>query len=242
VIVLFTDFGPSGPYVGQVKAVLYREAPGIPVIDLCADAPAYDPKSSAYLLAAWVSEFPADSVFLCVVDPGVGGTRRPVVVRAGDRWFVGPDNGLFNIVARRAYVAHRWAISWRPARLSATFHGRDLFAPVAASIARGETPPGVLQHPSEFAAMDWPEDLAQVIYIDHYGNAVTGLRAAGLPRHAELEINGRRVRPARTFSDTAPGEALWYPNSSGLAEIAVNQGKAAQELCLRIGDTIAARG
>ncbi len=141
-IVLFTDFGLEGPYVGQIKAVLHREAPGVPVVDLFHDAPAHAPELAAYLLAAYVGEFPEDAVFLCVVDPGVGSGRRPVMVRADDRWYVGPDNGLLAIIARRARSPGWWDITIRPQRLSATFHGRDLFAPAAARLARGERPPG----------------------------------------------------------------------------------------------------
>jgi len=136
-IVLFTDFGLDGPYVGQMKAVLHRDAPGVPVIDLFADAPAFDAKRSAYLLAAYAEEFPAPTVFLAVVDPGVGGARRPLMVEADGRRYVGPDNGLFEIVWRRARRRRGGAITWRPERLSASFHGRDLFAPVAARLAVG---------------------------------------------------------------------------------------------------------
>ncbi|MHA1114521.1 MAG: SAM-dependent chlorinase/fluorinase, partial [Alphaproteobacteria bacterium] len=135
-IALFTDFGAAGPYTGQVKAVLAQDAPGVPVIDLIADAPACDPRAGAYLLAALAPEFPPGTVFLCVVDPGVGGPRAPLIVEADGRRFVGPDNGLFEIVTAR----HR-RIDWRPARLSTSFHGRDLFAPVAARLARAEFPP-----------------------------------------------------------------------------------------------------
>ena len=94
-IVLFTDFGLSGPYVGQVKAVLYRLAPAVPVVDLFADAPTHDPRASAYLLASFRDEFPVGTVFECVVDPGVGSARAALAVEADGRWFVGPDNGLF---------------------------------------------------------------------------------------------------------------------------------------------------
>ncbi|MBX6322432.1 MAG: SAM-dependent chlorinase/fluorinase, partial [Rhodospirillaceae bacterium] len=137
-IVLFTDFGLHGPYTGQVKAVLHGMAPGMPQIDLFADAPAGDPRASAYLLAAYATWFPAGTVFLCVVDPGVGGPRPAVIVEADGRWYVGPGNGLFEMVVRRAAIARRWDIAWRPERLSRSFHGRDLFAPVAAMLARGD--------------------------------------------------------------------------------------------------------
>ena len=104
-IVLFTDFGLAGPYTGQVIAVLQREAPDVPVISLFADAPAGAPKPSAYLLAAYAAWFPAGTVLLCVVDPGVGGERRALIAEADGRFYVGPDNGLFEIVLRRAAAA-----------------------------------------------------------------------------------------------------------------------------------------
>ena len=166
-IVLFTDFGLHGPYTGQMKAVLHQMAPGIPVIDLFADAPAGNPKASAYLLAAYAAWFPAETVFLCVVDPGVGGTRPPIIVEADGRWYVGPGNGLFEMVQRRAVDTRSWTIDWRPERLSASFHGRDLFAPVAAMLARGESPPGHPRRDEADRRRDWPDDFGEIIYIDH---------------------------------------------------------------------------
>jgi S-adenosylmethionine hydrolase len=237
-IVLFTDFGLHGPYTGQMKAVLHQMAPGIPVIDLFADAPAGNPKASAYLLAAYASWFPAGTIFLCVVDPGVGGTRPPIVLEADGRWYVGPGNGLFELVLRRAREIRRWNIDWKPERLSASFHGRDLFAPAAAMVARGEPPPGRPRENSADRRPDWPEDLREIVYIDHFGNAMTGLRAEILPPDARLAVAGRMLERARTFSDRPPGAAFWYENSNGLAEIAVNQGRADRELGLAIGVSV----
>jgi hypothetical protein len=122
-IVLLTDFGLDGPYTGQMKAVLHQMVPGRSIIDLFADAPIRNPKASAYLLAAYAVWFPAGTVFLCVVDPGVGGARPPVIVEADGRWYVGPGNGLFELVQRRAGEARSWNIDWKPERLSASFHG-----------------------------------------------------------------------------------------------------------------------
>jgi S-adenosylmethionine hydrolase len=164
-IVLFTDFGATGPYVGQVKAVLAREAPGLPAIDLLHEAPAMNPRASAYLLASLAPSIQGDVAFVCVVDPGVGTARRALALKADGRWFVGPDNGLLDIVGLRAQSAEWWEIQWRPAELSATFHGRDLFAPVAARLARGEAPPGA-RCDSPLAARNWPADLAEVVYLD----------------------------------------------------------------------------
>src|SRR6266566_2667210 len=118
-IVLFTDFGLSGPYTGQVEAVLQQTAPGTPIIQLFADAPAGRPKPSAYLLAAYAAWFPAGTVFLCVVDPGVGGERPALIAEADGRRYVGPDNGLFEIVLRRAARPKVWEIDWRLTSLSA---------------------------------------------------------------------------------------------------------------------------
>jgi S-adenosylmethionine hydrolase len=237
-IVLFTDFGLEGPYTGQVKSVLYRLAPGVPVIDLFADAPAANPKAAAYLLAVYGVWFPAGTVLLSVVDPGVGGARAPVVVESDGRWYVGPDNGLFELVMRRGRAARAWEITWRPEALSATFHGRDLFAPVAAELARGEQPLGEPRPAEASRFSDWPDDLAEIVYLDHYGNALTGLRAATLPENARLSVDGCIVAQARTFSDVPQNAAFWYENSNGLAEIAVNGGRADTALGLRIGSPV----
>src|SRR5579864_4320927 len=112
-IVLFTDFGLAGPYTGQVMAVLQQSAPEVAVVSLFADAPAGNPKASAYLLAAYAAWFPEGTVFLCVVDPGVGGERPAVIVEADRRWYVGPGDGLFELVLRRARKAQSFDITWR---------------------------------------------------------------------------------------------------------------------------------
>ena len=236
-IVSFTDFGFHGPYTGQMKAVLHQMAPGVPVIDLFADAPVNNPKASAYLLAAYAAWFPPQTIFLCVVDPEVGGARPPVIVEADGRWYVGPGNGPFELVQRRASETRSWTIDWRPERLSASSHGRDLFAPVAAMLACGEPPPGHPRRDGADRRTDWPEDLGAIIYVDHFGNAMTGLRAAMLREGARLAAAGRVLESATTFSDRPPGAAFWYQNSNGLAEIAVNRGRA-DELGLAIGSPV----
>ena len=237
-IALFTDFGLEGPYTGQMQAVLHREAPGVPVVSLFSDLPPFDPRGAAYLLAAYAREFPLDTIFLCVVDPGVGGPRAASVLRADGRWYVGPDNGLLAIAARRASHRWWWDVSWRPARLSASFHGRDLFAPVAARLARGEPPPGESVAAEGRPGTDWPDDLARVVYMDRFGNAVTGLRATEMAPRATVEVHGHRLRHARTFSDVPCGEGFWYENANGLVELAVNAGRADQAMGIGVGDTV----
>jgi S-adenosyl-L-methionine hydrolase (adenosine-forming) len=119
---MFTDFGLQGPYTGQMKAVLWRMAPGIPAVDLFADAPVGDPRPSAYLLAAFAEWFAAGTVFLAVVDPGVGGTRPPIILEADGRWYVGPGNGLFALVERRA-TERRWTSTGGPSAFQPAFTG-----------------------------------------------------------------------------------------------------------------------
>jgi len=236
-IVLFTDFGLDGPYTGQMQAVLYRQAPGVPVISLFADLPPFDVQGAACLLPAYAAGFPPGTVFLCVVDPGVGGSRPGVVVEADARWYVGPDEGLFAYVARRARQLRCWQLPV-PDTASASFHGRDVFAPAAARLARGGAVPWETGDPSTLAQADWPDELWRVLYIDRYGNAVTGVRAVTLEADARLQVNGRTLASARTFSEVSPGTAFWYPNSSGLVELAVNRGRADRALNLEIGNSV----
>lgn len=236
-IATFTDFGLEGPYLGQVKAVFLHEAPGVPVIDLLADAPAFSPKPAAYLLAALAPEMPPGTILFCVVDPGVGGERAAIVAEIDGRLYVGPDNGLFEPLMRRAASVRCWDVAWRPDRLSATFHGRDLFAPVVARLARGLPPAYAGCRPCDPPRRtDWPDDLAEIVYLDRYGNAFTGLRAASVGSGAEIELEGgHRLRNARTYGDVPEGTPFWYENSVGLVEIAASGVSAAQVLNLRTG-------
>jgi S-adenosyl-L-methionine hydrolase (adenosine-forming) len=248
VIFLFTDFGHEGPYVGQMHAVLAQQARGMPIIDLMHDAPAHDPRAGAYLLAALVAEFPERSVCCAVVDPGVGTERPPVVVEADRRWFVGPGNGLFELVQRRARAHRRWRIRWQPERLSQSFHGRDLFAPVAARIASaGIAPANWLdsaggEKPVQEPGAAWPDDLAEVIYTDRFGNLMTGLRADMIGTATVLRVNGQAVDHARVFGEAPAGRPFWYGNSSGLVEIAAPGASAAGMLGAAIGSAIGLDG
>jgi S-adenosylmethionine hydrolase len=239
VIVLYTDFGSSGPYVGQMKAVLHREAPQVAVIDLFADAPVHNIRANAYLLAAYSKIFDSGTIFLSVVDPGVGSAQRqPVAVQCDGKWFVGPDNGLFDVVTRRATSSELWHIVWRPERLSNSFHGRDLFAPVAAMLARGDQSPLKRREFDSERIGQWAEELSEVIYIDHFGNLVTGLRAVSVAEGCGLQYRGHAVPRVSTFADVPPGSPLCYENANGLLELAVNQGRAVDYFKACVGDEL----
>ena len=237
-IALVTDFGGAGPYVGQVKIQLAALAPAVPVIDLISDLVPFRPDLAAYLLPALMRDLPADTLYLCVVDPGVGGPREALIGDFDGRVCVGPDNGLFAPLARRARTPRLWRILWRPERLSASFHGRDLFAPVAARLASGERPPVEALDPASLHGFDGPEDLPRVIYADGYGNLMTGLRASNREPGRRLRAGDRCLERAATFCAVPPGQAFWYENALGLVEIAVNQGRADQRLGLAPGDPV----
>ncbi len=238
-IVLFTDFGADDIYLAQVKAVLVQQMPsGMPIHDLLHRVPNFDARAGAHLLAALQAWFPAGSVFLAVIDPGVGSARDPVVLQADGKWYVGPDNGLLSVVAARAAKAHTWRIIWRPQSQSASFHARDLFAPVAAWIAAGNLAKDTLEETPGLNAQLGADDVAEVIYIDHYGNVLTGLRASNVSRGAKIEVGGHQLAYARVFTEAPAGGAFWYENSIGLVEIAVNGGSAAELMGMRVGGTV----
>jgi S-adenosylmethionine hydrolase len=237
-IFLFTDFGAADLYVGQVRAVLAAQAPRVRVMDLLHDAPAFNVKAGAHLLAALAARIPRTSVTLAVVDPGVGGPRGAVAVLADGRWFVGPDNGLISVTAARATRVQAFEIGWKPRSLSASFHGRDLFAPVAAMLAAGRRGVARLEKRTRLAVNFGPDDTAEIIYVDHYGNLMTGMRAAAVPPHRNLAVRGRRIAHARVFSAAGPGQLFWYENSLGLVEIAANGASAQRLLRLGTGDRV----
>ncbi|GAB4180753.1 MAG: SAM-dependent chlorinase/fluorinase [Rhodocyclaceae bacterium] len=238
-IVLYTDFGAFDPYAGQLKAALAQGVPaGTRLIDLLHEAPRFDIPAGAHLLDALQGQFPSGTIFVCAVDPGVGGERAAALVRADDKWFVGPDNGLLSVAAARARAAESWHVAWRPERLRPSFHARDVFAPVAAALARGEFPDERLR-PVRALDVELPAtDLARIIYIDHYGNAMTGLRAGCLAHDRCLEVSGRSVRYARIFGEAAADEPFWYENSIDLIELAIDRASAAARLRLAIGDPV----
>jgi S-adenosylmethionine hydrolase len=240
-IALITDFGVGSPYVGQVKLRLAALAPRVGVVDLVSDLPSFCPDLAAYLVPALARDVPAGTLFLCVVDPGVGGPRAPIALQADGCWYVGPDNGLLSVVARRARELRIRYLNWRPERMSGSFHGRDLFAPVAAMLAAGELPESSPLQMGDIVGFDWPDELERVIYVDAYGNLMTGIRSSAVDLEVRLPVAGREIVYARTFCEVSPGRPFWYENSLGLVELAVNQGSASRLLGLGPGDPVGAR-
>ncbi len=238
-IFFFTDFGVQGPYLGLMEAAVSGICADVRVVNLMCDAPRHDPRRAAYLLAALEAWLPAEAIVVAVVDPGVGSDRGMLALEADGRWFLGPDNGLLSRVGRSARHRRLWVLEAEPdARLSASFDGRDVFAPAAARLACGNKPRLKPCRHAAIAGDDWPDSLPEVLYIDHFGNAMTGISPADLPPSGTLGVNGRKLARVRTFSDVAPGALLCYENSLGLLEIAINGGSAAEVLGLHIGSSV----
>lgn len=237
-IILFTDFGLQGPYVGQLKSVLYQNSPDSKIIDLMHDAPMFDIKHSACLLNSLIQYFPAGSVFCCVVDPGVGSTRNAIVIKAKGKYFVGPDNGLFEYLVRSDPDFTAYNIVWQPEVLSKTFHGRDIFGPIAAQIENGIFDRVDKTEQNSINRFSWPNDLSEIIYIDHFGNLMTGIRGNSISVETKLVYKGLNVNYVDTYSNMPDGQLCWYINSNQLVEIGLNKMNAGLEHGEQIGEPV----
>jgi len=241
-IVLATDYGCCSPYQAQLVAAIkrYGGAENLDVISLFSDLPAFRADLSAYLLPQYFDEFPRDSVFVFVVDPGVGSLQRePLVVRYQHTWIVCAGDDLLKVLGSRQHVYAAWRIVWKPPRLSKSFHGRDLFAPVAASLALGEWQEtwfeDVLPQLKLGEKKQWPKDRSEIVYFDRFGNAMTGIRASTIESHWTLRVGAAKLQPADVFASVDRGQCFFYVNSVGLIEIAANQDSAKELLSLDIG-------
>lgn len=235
-IALLTDFGLQDPYVGIMKGVIASIAPNLPVIDLTHGVPPQNVLVGAlYLDASW-RYFPPGAVFVVVVDPEVGGGRRALVATAQGRHFVGPDNGVLSLVPGATY--RRIDAEWGLPDRSRTFHGRDLFAPVAARLARGaavDMVGPIVTDPARVAVPVPDGGYGQVLYVDRYGNAITNLpgRETGF-----VHVMGQVVEVHGTYADVARGEVVALTGSTGRLEIAVRDDSAAEILGLEPGSPV----
>ena len=241
VIALLTDFGLQDHYLGSMKGVILATCPGASLVDLCHQVPAHDILAGALMLDASYRHFPGGTVFLAVVDPGVGSQRRAIAIGAGRWLFVGPDNGLFSFVLE-AHPRAEVRLLANPllfrVPLSPVFHGRDLFGPTAAQLARGLPLDEVGPVASDPVLLAWPQPerqpdgwLGSVIQVDRFGNLVTTLTeaelgSAGERGSLEVEAGGRILPLVAHYSAVAPGEPCALVGSSGRLEIAVNRGRA----------------
>lgn len=258
VVALVTDFGSLDWYVGAVKGAILSASPSATIVDITHNVPAFDVQAASFCLYAASTAFGPGTVFVCVVDPGVGTARRALCATDGRHVFVGPDNGVLSMPAHRAgaaWQAHEIQnVLWQRKPVSPTFHGRDIFAPAAARLAEGahvaEAGPPI----SADTRLPFPRVLhagagnaqAEVFYVDRFGNLFLSVRPddLGLRLEAAGDQVGLRVRvanvwvtggTARTFGDGAPQELVLYWGSSGFLELGVNRGSAAALLGIGVG-------
>ncbi|RLI39129.1 hypothetical protein DRO60_02075 [Candidatus Bathyarchaeota archaeon] len=260
VITLTTDFGTRDPYVASMKGVLLSLCPGAVIIDIAHDIPKFDVRAGALVLAQASPWFPEGTVHVGVVDPGVGTERRAIVVETRRFFFVGPDNGLLMLAAKRDGIKAVYAVEneefFLP-RVSRTFHGRDVFAPVAARLASGMKASEVGPEVSDYMVPSFAEprvegDVAsgEVMYVDGFGNVITNipeefLEALGVSDGSKLavKVGGRELelRLCSAYGEVAPGELLAIVDSWGMLELAVNLGSAASVLHVKPGDEVKVR-
>jgi S-adenosyl-L-methionine hydrolase (adenosine-forming) len=253
IVTLTTDFGTVDGYVGAMKGVLLALAPGTTVADVTHEVPPQDVAAGAFALAQAAGLFPPGTIHVAVVDPGVGGERAGLVVEAGGALFVGPDNGLLSLAAHGPRRVRRIENeAWLRVPVCPTFHGRDVFAPVAARLARGEAMREVGPTVDAIASLRGGaeesgrgDDLGgegTILHVDRFGNLVTsfapGQLAAGAFLLAAASGVRHAVRAGRTFSDVGRGEAVVYDGSAGRVEIAVRDGSAAATLGLGRGERV----
>ncbi len=249
-VFLLTDFGTDDTYVGQMKAVVLRRAPGCVLVDLTHAIEPQDVAGGARALAGALPYLPRPSVILAVVDPGVGTERRAIVAEADGRVAVGPDNGLLTpmLAADGAVVTAIDPAAVGAGELSATFHGRDLFAPAAAALALADGPAAVAPHITDAVQLEgsvprrspsgWE---AHIVDVDRFGNLITDLRGDQLTGRVQVSLpDATRLELVETYGKVAEGELLALVGSGGFVEIACRGGSAARVTGLARGDMVRA--
>ncbi len=253
-ITLLTDFGLADYFVAAMKGVIHTLCPSATIADITHDIPPHDIHSGAFTLAAAYARFPCGSVHLAIVDPGVGSARRPLIIAADGHYFVGPDNGLFSLVYARAEqvrVYHATRTEFFLPHSSATFHGRDVFAPLAAWLAGGVTPESMgelIADPQRFALSAPQRDgqtlIGQIIHVDHFGNCVTNLTPQDFMPTDEtaLMMGEHAVRQFGThYAEAANKDELFaYVGSAGYWEVGLWCASTAERFGITRGEQVKA--
>lgn len=232
IITFLSDFGARDWFVAAVKGEILKLAPDVQIVDITHDIPPYDIKGAAIVLSAVFSNFPAGTIHLAVVDPGVGSERRPLIIESQGHFFVGPDNGLLSYVCDSRAKAYEIVTGPAP---SSTFHAHDIFGPAAARLATG-TPVSAIARPTpEFTRIARPEARekngvlhAEIVYIDRFGNCITSIPVHNTVK--SISVGDRTIPVRKIYSEGKPGELIVVKGSSGYYEIACYQGNARELL------------
>ncbi len=252
-IVLLTDFGTKDYFVGAMKGAILRVNPDARMIDLTHEIAPQNIKSAGFTLRACYRDFPPQTIFVAVVDPGVGSKRRAILVACGDYFFIAPDNGLLSFIFNEATSFRVFEMTDKKffaPKISATFHGRDVFAPAAAHLSNGISATEFGREIFDFVCFEESrprrfferEIEAEIIGIDRFGNLITNLKRSDLPAGFALEIGARRVEKLQNyFAESQPGEVFMIFGSAGFLEVAVFQDSAKNLLQAEVGQKIAVK-
>ena len=247
ILTLTTDFGLSDHYVGSMKGVILGLCPHAQLVDISHQVSPYAIAEGAFLIAQAYRSFPRRTVHVVVVDPGVGSGRRPILMEAAGQYFVGPDNGVLAMIFAREKHKVRQISNQRYFRqpVSQTFHGRDIFAPVAAHLASGVAPSRMgkivtdyvrppFERPRQTGARTWT---GQVLKVDHFGNVITNFHAVDFPALEQMTIGRAKARRlVRSYAEARAGELVAIAGSSGYLEVSLNQGSAAKKVGCQSGE------
>jgi len=257
IITLLSDFGLKDPYVAEMKAVILSICSETCIVDVSHEIEKFNIREGAFVLASATPYFPPGTIHVAVVDPGVGTKRRPIIVETKHGFYVGPDNGLLMLAAQRDGIRHVYHVSnpkYMLPQISRTFHGRDIFAPAAAHLARGNPPfefgPEIQDHMlPEFAKpyVRKNELLGEILHIDDFGNIVTNLSAKDLEKtgiregftlHVKFKGETLALKLCSSYGEASAKEPLAIIGSSDFLEISINQGDASKAFKAKIGDSI----
>ncbi|MBS7655285.1 S-adenosyl-l-methionine hydroxide adenosyltransferase family protein [Candidatus Bathyarchaeota archaeon] len=258
VIALLTDFGLKDPYVSEMKGVILSINENAKIIDITHEIEKYNVRLGAFILASTAKFFPKNTIYVAVVDPGVGGERKALLIDAKGDFFIGPDNGLLILAAKEKGITNVYHLSktkYFRKEISSTFHGRDIFAPVAAYLSLGVSPEkfGELivdyEKPSFIEAeIKKGKILSEIIYIDSFGNIITNVSSTHLKKinlslgdWINLKVKNRKykIKFSKSYSSVKKNELLALIGSHGFLELAVNLGDAAKKLKVKEGDKVA---
>lgn len=249
IVALLTDFGEGDWYAGTLRGVILSRCPTARLFDITHSVPPGDIRAGAFILLNAFSFFPAGTIYLAVVDPGVGGERAVLAVEAAGRIFLAPDNGILSWALEesgewKAFRVTRRDLFFSP--LSGTFHGRDVFAPLAAELASGRSPAELGEKMADPVLIPLPRPeregegrwLVPVLYVDRFGNLITALKSDLLPVTGEVEVAGIPVPLRWNYSGAAPGSPVGIPGSGGFFEISLNLGSASEWFGVKAGDVL----
>ena len=242
IITLLSDFGLADYYAAAMKAVLLRHGPNAVLVDVTHQIPPQDILHGSIVLERAIASFPAGTVHLAVVDPGVGSSRRIILARSNQQLIVCPDNGLITWTLRRFPQTTVSELIWRPPSASHTFHGRDIMAPIAGQLAAGAAPEQFAQPLITPVLLDIQlatGALGKIIHFDHFGNATTNIPSQLVPPDKSIRVNNYDLGPLRhSYADVPRSQPLAIIGSSDLLEIAVNSSSARDLLELKVGDVV----